>query len=63
MKNKKWFIANNKFQKNKDIVVLLPIIKIWFSKQYFLDKGISTPALGIAISWLKWNYYFTIQQG
>jgi len=62
MKTKKWFIANNKFQKNKDIVVLLPITKIWFSKQYFLDKGISTPAFGIAISWLKWNYYFTIQK-
>jgi len=62
MKSRKWFVANNKFQKNKDIVVLLPIVKLWFSEQYFLDKGIFTPAFGIAISWLKWNYYFTIQK-
>lgn len=60
---RKWFIANNKFQKNKDIIVLLPIIKIWFSKNYFLETGVFSPAFGIAISWLKWNYYFTIQQG
>ena len=63
MKNKNWFIANNKLQKNKDIVVILPIAKIWFSKQYFLETGVFTPAFGIAISWLKWNYYLTIQQG
>jgi len=63
MKNKNWFIANNKLQKNKDIVVILPIAKIWFSKQYFLETGVFTPAFGIAISWLKWNYYFTIQRG
>lgn len=60
---KKWFIANNRFQKNKDIVVLLPITKIWFSKNYFLESGVFTPAFGIAISWLKWNYYFTMQEG
>jgi len=61
---KKWFIANNKRQKNNDIVNILPFIKVWYSKQYFLGKGAaSTPAFGIAISWLKWNYYLTIQQG
>jgi hypothetical protein len=35
MKNKKWIVVNNKFQKNKDIVVLLPILKLWFSKNYW----------------------------
>jgi hypothetical protein len=59
---KKWFIANNKTQKNNDIVNVLPFIKVWYSKQYFLGKGTSTPAFGIAISWLKWNYYLTIQK-
>ena len=60
---KKWFIANNSTQLNKDVVNVLPFIKLWYSKQYFLIKGKFTPAFGIAISWLKWNYYLTIQQG
>lgn len=60
---RKWFIANNKFQKNKDIINILPFIKVWYSKSYFLETGVFTPAFGIAISWLKWNYYLTIQQG
>jgi hypothetical protein len=61
--NSKWFIANNKFQTNKDIVNVLPFIKIWYSPNYFLETGVLTPAFGIAISWLKWNYYFTVQKG
>ena len=59
---KKWIIANNATQINKDIVNVLPFIKVWYSKQYFLSKGKFTPAFGIAISWLKWNYYFTLQK-
>ena len=56
-----WFIANNKLQKNKDIVNILPNLKLWYSKAYFL-KSEHTPAFGISISWLKWNYYLTIQK-
>ena len=63
MKKKKWFIATNQFQKNKAIINIIPFIKIWISKEYFLESGVFTPAFGIAISWLKWNYYFTMQQG
>ena len=59
---KKWIIANNATQINKDIVNILPFIKVWYSKQYFLSKRKFTPAFGIAISWLKWNYYLTIQK-
>ena len=59
---KKWFIANNSTQFNKDVINILPFIKVWCSKKYFLEKGSFTPAFGIAISWLKWNYYFTIQR-
>jgi hypothetical protein len=59
----KWFVANNKMQKNVDVVNILPFIKIWYSKNYFLETGVFTPACGIAISWLKWNYYLTIQKG
>jgi len=62
MKNEKWFIANNATQINKDIVNIVPFIKVWYSKQYFLSKGKFTPAFGVAISWLKWNYYFTLQK-
>jgi hypothetical protein len=61
--NNKWFVANNRLQKNKDIVIILPTLKLWYSKNYFLETGVLTPAFGIAISWLKWNYYFTIQKG
>ncbi len=60
---KKWEIANNRTQINKDIVNVLPFIKVWYSKNYFFETGVFTPAFGIAISWLKWNYYLTIQQG
>lgn len=59
----KWFIANNRMQKNVDVINIIPFIKIWFSKRYFLESGVLTPAFGIAISWLKLNYYFTIQKG
>ncbi len=61
--NSKWFIANNKVQKNKDITIILPVVKLWYSKCYFLETGLYTPAFGVAISFLKWNYYFTIQKG
>lgn len=60
--NSKWFIANNTFQKNKDITVILPVIKLWYSKCYYVETGIYSPAIGVALSWLKWNYYFTIQK-
>ena len=61
--NRKWFIENNAFQKNKDITIVLPVVKFWYSKCYFLETGLYTPAFGLAVSWLKWNYYFTIQKG
>lgn len=59
----KWFIANNQIQKNKDITIILPVVKFWYSKCYFLETGCYTPAFGVAISFLKWNYYFTLQKG
>jgi hypothetical protein len=61
--NNRWFIENNRFQRNKDIVNILPFIKVWYSKNYFLETGVSSPAFGVAISFLKWNYYLTIQKG
>ena len=64
MKKQKWFIANNRFQKNKDVVNIIPFIKVWYSKHYLIKSGspATSPAFGIAISWLKWNYYFTLQK-
>jgi len=61
--NNKWFVANNKVQWNKDITILLPVVKFWYSQCYFLETGLYTPAFGVAISFLKWNYYFTLQKG
>jgi len=60
---RKWFIANNTLNKNKQVINILPFLKVWYSKYHFLETGVLTPAFGIAISWLKWNYYFTIQEG
>jgi hypothetical protein len=59
----KWFISNNEVNINKNIVNILPYIKLWYSECYFLETGVYTPAFGIAVSWLKFNYYFTIQKG
>jgi hypothetical protein len=59
----KWFISNNQVNINKNIVNILPYIKLWYSDCYFLETGVYTPAFGIAVSWLKFNYYFTIQKG
>ena len=33
MRKLEWVIDNNKLQKNKDIVVVLPIVKLWYSKK------------------------------
>jgi len=60
--NTKWFVSNNTAQKNVDVINVLPFLKVWYSKRYFLETGVFTPAFGIAVSWLKWNYYFTIQK-
>lgn len=60
---RKWFVENNTISKNKQVVNILPFLKVWYSRYHFLETGVLTPAFGIAISWLKWNYYFTIQQG
>lgn len=60
--NYKWFVSNNRFQKNKDITILLPVLKFWYSKCYFYETGLYTPAFGVAVSFLKWNYYLTIQK-
>lgn len=59
----KWFISNNEVNINKNIVNILPYIKVWYSPCYFLETGVYTPAFGIAFTWLKFNYYFTIQKG
>lgn len=59
----KWFISNNQVNINKNIVNILPYIKLWYSECYFLETGVYTPAFGVAVSWLKFNYYFTIQKG
>ena len=30
---------------------------------YFLETGVTSPAIGLQISWLSWAYGLTIQQG
>ena len=40
----KWFIENNNLNKNKQVVNILPFLKVWYSKYYFLETGVLTPA-------------------
>lgn len=60
---KKWFIDTNKFAKIRSKVWIIPCISLWYDKDYFLETGVTSPAFGLQISWLRWAYGLTIQQG
>lgn len=60
---KKWFINTNKFVKIKGKVWIIPCISLWYVKDYFLETSVTSPAIGLQISWLSWTYGLTIQQG
>ena len=40
---------------------MFPYMKLWFTKDYFLETGVTSPAIGFNIGWLKWSYQFIIQ--
>jgi hypothetical protein len=60
---KNWFIEDNRFVKMKGRYWLIPCISIWYDKYYFLETGVTSPAFGIQISFLKFAYALTIQKG
>jgi len=35
----------------------------WYGKDFFFETGVTSPAIGLQISWLSWAYGLTIQQG
>lgn len=41
----------------------LPYIRLWFTKHHFLETGVTSPAAGLYIGWLKWSYQIIIQKG
>jgi len=59
----KWFIENNRFVTFRGKIWILPCVSIWYDKNYFLETGVTSPAFGIQISWLRWAYGLTIQKG
>jgi len=58
-----WFIENNRFVTFRGKIWILPCLSIWYDKHYFLETGVTSPAFGIQISWLRWAYGLTIQKG
>lgn len=59
----KWFIENNRFVKFKGKLWIIPCISLWYDEYHFLETGVTSPAFGIQISWLRWAYGLTIQKG
>jgi hypothetical protein len=58
---KNWKRIKNETSWNKDIINILPNIRLWYSNDYWVkEKGLRGRAIGLAISVGKWNYYFTI---
>jgi hypothetical protein len=60
---KNWFIEENRFVRMRGRYWLIPCISIWYDKYYFLETGVTSPALGIQISFLNFAYGLTIQKG
>ena len=60
---RKWFIDTNRFVKVKGKIWIIPCIRLWYDKDYFLETGVTSPAFGLQISWFSWAYGLTIQQG
>jgi hypothetical protein len=60
---KKWFTSQNSFVSVKGRIWLFPCVSIWYDRNTFLETGVVSPAFGIQISFLRWSYSVTIQQG
>jgi hypothetical protein len=61
--NMKWFVSKNKFATFNGMIWFIPCISVYYNKHSFLETGITTPSLGIQLSWIKWAYGFEIQKG
>lgn len=60
---RKWFITHNYFRYTDGRFNVLPYIDLWYYKDWFLETGVSSPAFGFIIGWLKWKWCFAIQKG
>jgi len=60
---KKWFIDQNNFYRIRGKYWIIPCISLWYDKEYFLETGVTSPAIGLQISWLSWAYGVTVQKG
>ena len=42
---------------------ILPFVLCWYYKDYFLETGVTSPAFGLQIGWIKWRLNIKIQKG
>lgn len=42
---------------------VLPFVLCWYSEDYFLETGVTSPAYGLQIGFLKWRLNIKIQKG
>ena len=59
----KWFIDQNSFRRIRGKYWIVPCINLWYDKEYFLETGVTSPAIGFQISWFNFGYSFIIQKG
>ena len=59
----KLFISQNKLVYTKGAFSILPKFDVWYFKDFFLETGVTSPAAGFEIGWLKWQWSFGVQQG
>jgi len=60
---KKWFIHHNDFRYTYGDFNVIPYINLWYYEDFFLETGVTSPAYGLIIGWLKWKWSFAIQKG
>ena len=53
---KKWFIERNNFYRIQGKVWIIPCISLWYDKEYFLETGVTSPAIGLHLAWLHYTY-------
>jgi hypothetical protein len=60
-----WFIVNQTtFTRHLDQKIdFLPFFRIWYSKYFFLETGVYTPAWGIQFKWINFELLIIIQKG
>lgn len=57
-----WSLVTNKITKLQGYYMFIPCFSIWYDKYRFMETGVYTPAFGVSIGWLKFNYSLVLQK-